>query len=190
MNQPIGNELLSMFVDGELDNRQTVELLQEVLEDDSACEQLKMLLKLRQAFGQWRSQGEEFHIEESNITPSVPPEVSSNILSFLERDWGRMLIAALLGGVLVLGGMFATQLGQKQNRPVVIVNDKREQEEDLKNQKKTQVEMQQHLVDTTEKQQIAQVFAFQESVAGPLSWYGADDENIQLQSAPQGNVKG
>ncbi len=190
MNQPIDNELLSMFVDGELDNKQTVELLQEVLDDKSACTQLKKLLKLRQAFGQWREQGDELPIEESNITPSIPSEVSSNRFSLMERDWGQMLITALLGGVLVLGGILATQHGQKQNRPVVIVTDKTEPEEDLKNQKKPQVGMQQYQVKKSEQQQIAQVFAFQESVAGPLNWYGADNESIQLKTAPQGKATG
>ena len=90
-----------------------------------------------------------------------------------------LVTAALLGGILVGGGIFVgSRLAGRQpgnlfvqqepsagpgevNRPVIVVTPQQQRD-------------------------IAEVFALHESVAGPLSWYAADDATIQVAPAKKG----
>jgi len=188
MNQHTNHELLSMFVDGELDHEQSNQLLQSTLENEDDCIHLKELLQIRSLFGYWRK------IEPTRETERMIPAPSSSLSpeshfkvgalkqssSLPGNEWGRVMIAAALGGVLVFGGMLATQFGKKNVSPIIVHENRNSHNDGFIPRSISQLDV----------KQISQVFAFQESVAGPLSWYGADENSIQLKVASKENAKG
>ena len=121
------------------------------------------MLQLRQALDPWRRQ-------EPPKTIVALPSAQSRRQGIALRV-GRLLSlasAALLGGVLVAGGFFlGGRFGVEQpavpiaRQPVVIVTPE-------------------------QRHEIARAFALHESVAGPLSWYAADDSTIQVAPAQKG----
>jgi hypothetical protein len=91
---------------------------------------------------------------------------------------GGLAVAACIGGLLVLAGVWAAggvggslrpgqerQVAVEPGTPPSVAN-----------------------VSAEQMQQVAKVFALHESVAGPLAWYAADDQNIRLASAQGGDV--
>jgi hypothetical protein len=159
--------LMSQLADGELPSDQVNELLLDVLDAPAEREKLKGLLRLRQATAGWRT--------------SQPPQPVV-ILADRSRTFrrGRMAwrmsslaVAACVGGLLVLAGVWAAgwmarpagpgrqgQMAQGPGAALAAIQ-----------------------VTPEQMRQVAKIFALHESVAGPLAWYAADDQNIRLASA-------
>jgi hypothetical protein len=82
---------------------------------------------------------------------------------------GSLAMAACVGGLLVLAGVWAAGGMGRSGRP-----------ESPGPGSGSRALAQ---VSPEQMQQVARVFAFHESVAGPLAWYAADDQNIRVASA-------
>jgi hypothetical protein len=78
---------------------------------------------------------------------------------------GGLAVAACVGGLLVLSGVWAAGFLRNAPRP---------------DAPPAAVAVQ---VSAEQMQQVAKVFALHESVAGPLAWYAADDRSIRVASA-------
>lgn len=158
--------LMSQLTDGELTSDETNSLLLNVLDDAAKRQKLKDMLRLRQATAGWRTS-----------QPNRPVMVVTERPRTFRRSrigWriGGLAVAACIGGLLVLAGSWATgwmgmvrpahqwQIAPYPNTPQAMVQ-----------------------VSSEQMQQVGKVFAFHESVAGPLAWYAADDQNIRLASA-------
>jgi len=159
--------LLSQLVDGELSVNQANQVLADVLDElthvlgnTEATAQLGAMLELREALDPWRRQ----ELPKTVVAlPSVHPNGKT---SHFRWHVVSLASAALLGGILVaggfvLGGRFGTERAAlpTARQPVVIVTPE-------------------------QRREIARAFALHESVAGPLSWYAADEANIRV--APAG----
>jgi len=150
--------LMSQLADGELSSDQANELLLSVLDAPADRERLKELLRLRQATVGWRTR-----------QPPRPVMIVAERPRTFRRGrtaWrlGSLAVAACVGGLLALAGIWgAGRLGgpvrQTYRWPTVAQ------------------------VTPEQMQQVAMIFALHESVAGPLAWYAADDQNIRLASA-------
>lgn len=155
MNSEHDEILMSMLADGELPSDQTNDLLLDVLDDAAGREKLKELLRLRQATAGWRA--------SQSPRPVMVVTGRPEPLRPRRRAWrmGSLALAACLGGLLVLVGVGAARwLGSRQvpgNAGAVVTSE--------------------------QMAQVSQAFALHESVAGPLAWYAADDQNIRLASA-------
>lgn len=170
--------LLSRLVDNELPDHQAVEVLMAALEDAELREELKAMLKLRQAMQAWRCQEPPRAIV---AVPTVPPAES-----VFHGGWRPMTLAAaaLLGAVLVTCGFYlggwlkADGVATASKQPSV----------DVKMQSRKASDQQRPIVIVTpeERSEIARAFALHESVAGPLSWYAADETTIQVAPIHQG----
>jgi hypothetical protein len=151
--------LLSQLVDGELPADQANQVLADVLDEPETSRRLKAMLQLRRAMEPWRRQ------EPVRAIVALP---AGNASHWRFRVTS-LAAAAVLGGVLVTGGFFlGSRLGAQrsglpmaQHPPVVLVTP-------------------------DERREIARAFALHESVAGPLSWYAADDATIQVAPAQKG----
>lgn len=165
--------LLSQLVDHELPIDEANEFLAGVLDElgdviykSEACGQLKRMLQLQQAMAPWRRQTPP---KQAIVMPAAPlapaPRAARRFLS--------LAAAALLGGVLVAGGFYlggrirggqpaASLAGAASASAHVVV------------------------VTPEQRREIARAFALHESVAGPLSWYAADEATIQLAPAQDG----
>jgi hypothetical protein len=159
--------LMSQLADGELPSDQTNELLLGVLDEPSGREKLKGLLRLRQATAGWRTS-----------QPPRPVVIVAERLRPLRRGlhaWrmGSLAVAACVGGLLVLTGVWAAGWMGNPAGP-------RHQWQIAPGPDANPVAT---LVTPEQMRQVAKVFALHESVAGPLAWYAADDQNIRLASA-------
>lgn len=159
--------LLSQLADGELPGDRANELLLGVLDAPAEREKLKGLLRLRQATVGWRA-----------MQPQRPVMVVSERPQSFHRGriaWrvSSLAVAACVGGLLVLTGIWAAgwlgktvrtgdqwQVAPRPDAPPAVAQ-----------------------VSPEQMQQVAKIFALHESVAGPLAWYAADDQNIRLASA-------
>jgi hypothetical protein len=168
MTADVNDLTLSQLADGELPCDQTVGTLLAVLDNEESRDRLRQHLQLRQMSAAWRSQqpssGLSRVLSESSPTPlKIQREVRSR------RQSGRgsqMLFASLVGGLLVALGVW---VGKSSNvAPVSPAGG---------------MGMQSFAVSPGQRQQIAQVFAFHESVAGPLKCFAADDKAIELAPA-------
>ena len=151
--------LLSQLADGELESDQINEVLLDVLDDADKRRQLKEHLRLRQSLGLWRRQEPARPIVALSAGHEIRPRHSS-----LSRRLGSLAAAAVIGGVLVLAGFWTAgrinpveEKGRGNSRVAAVTDE--------------------------QMRQVASVFALHESVAGPLKWYAADDQRIQLASA-------
>ena len=175
--------LLSQLVDGELPPEQANQVLAEVFDEladvlctSQAARQLHAMLELRQAFDPWRRQG------PAKAVASLPAESLPSPLgrwaqgdgSTEQRErtrhhpWISLASAALVGGVLVAGGfVLRGQVGLE--RPAVPTGGQP-----------------MVLITPEQRHDIARAFALHESVAGPLSWYAADDASIHVAPAEKG----
>jgi len=150
--------LMSQLADGELSSDQANELLLSVLDAPADREKLKALLRLRQTTAGWR-----------NRQPKRPVMIVAGRPGAFRRGraaWrmGGLAVAACVGGLLALAGIWAAgwlggPVRQTYQWPTVAQ------------------------VTPEQMQQVAMIFALHESVAGPLAWYAADDQNIRLASA-------
>ena len=178
--------LLSKLIDGELPVDQANQVLAEVFSElthvlgsAEAARQLSAMLQLRQALSPWRRQ----EPPKTVVTlPSVHPASKTS-----HSRWQMMSLAsaALLGGVLVAGGFLLGNLftGQRLGMPIA-----RQGEEPISGPERATREDRQPVIVVTPEQrhEIARAFALHESVAGPLSWYAADDATIQVAPAEKG----
>jgi hypothetical protein len=154
---------MSQLADGELASDDANELLLSALDDAAARERLKEILRLRQSTVAWRTR------EPDGPVMVVAERPRAFRASRHAWRMGSLAIAACVGAVLVLAGVWtASWLG----RPGVPEG-------------RTSVPGLVAAVSVTpeQMQQVANVFAFHESVAGPLAWYAADDQNIRVASA-------
>ena len=175
--------LLSQLVDGELPVDQANQVLAEVfgelthvLGSAEAARQLHAMLQLRQSLGPWRGQ-------EPSKTVMMPSSVHAAGKTSHSR-WHMISLAsaALLGGVLVAGGFLLGNLliGQRLGTPIA----RQDQGPTAATERVAQKDDQSVIVVTPEQRRdIARAFALHESVAGPLSWYAADDATIQVAPA-------
>lgn len=175
--------LLSQLVDGELPVDQANQVLADVfgqlthvLGSSEAATELNAMLELRQALGSWRSLEAPRPVV---VMPSVNP---GNGAARSRWHLASMAAAALVGGILVAGGFLLAHLlagpradtsiarqpalpmpgtsqgGPKNRQPAIVVTPQ-------------------------QRHEIAQAFALHESVAGPLSWYAADESSIRVAPA-------
>jgi hypothetical protein len=159
--------LMSQLADGELPSDQANELLLDVLDEPSGREKLKGLLRLRQATAGWRTSQPTQPVV---IVAERPRPLHRNRLAW---RMSSLAVAACVGGLLVLTGVWAAgwmgrpagpdQQGQIAQGPYAVPAAIQVTPEQMR--------------------QVAKVFALHESVAGPLAWYAADDQNIRLASA-------
>ena len=161
--------LLSQLVDGELPTHQANQVLAEVfnelshvLGNSETGRELSAMLQLQQAIDPWRRQEPPTTVM---TLPSVQPVGRTSHFGLQVIGYAA---AALLGGVLVAGGFF---LGGRATveRPVMPI-----------------AQQPAVIISPEQRQDIAQAFALHESVAGPLSWYAADDSTIQVAPAAKG----
>jgi hypothetical protein len=149
---------LSELVDGELDRDGANALLLETLDDAEARERLKGLLRLRHVLAPWRRQ------EPRCVQVPVAPASGR---SGSRSQAAGYAVAAAIGGLLVMGGfMLARSPGR----------------DDPGHAKTPMVGRGQQDLSPETVHQMAQVFAFHESVGGPLKWYASDDQEVQLAS--------
>ncbi len=161
--------LLSQLVDGELPADQANRVLAEVLDElvplpagAAAAREFDALVRLRRATEPWREQ------EPPRMVVAVAAEKSAGVASHAGWRAVSLASAVLLGGILVAGGYYlGGRSGIEPPRPPMV---------------------QQPVVVVTPEQrsEIARTFALHESVAGPLSWYAADDATIQVAPARTG----
>jgi hypothetical protein len=158
--------LLSQLVDGELPVDQANQVLADVFDElphvlgsAEAGVELNAMLQLRRALEPWRRQ------EPPKTLVALPAARPAGKMSRFKWRALSLASAALLGGILTTGGfLLGSRHGVEQpaaltiRQPVVVVTSERQRE-------------------------IAQAFSLHESVAGPLSWYAADDSTILVSPA-------
>ena len=150
--------LMSQLADGELPSDQANELLLRVLDTPADREKLKAWLRLRQATVGWRT------LQPPRPVMVVAEQPGAFRRSRMARRMAGLAVAACVGGLLALAGVWgAGRLGGpvRQTYPWPTAAQ----------------------VTPEQMRQVAMVFALHESVAGPLAWYAADDQNIRLASA-------
>ena len=156
---------MSQLVDGELTSDEANDVLLNVLDDAAGRTRLKQLLHLRRATAGWRTRQPERAVVILS-RPTRRLRVGQGA-----RRLGGIAVAACIGGLLVLAGVWATDLirGERTPPPVNTVSLYRPAPGAQ--------------VTPKQMQQVAEVFALHQAVAGPLAWYAADDQDIRLASA-------
>ena len=148
MQSHVDDLTLSQLADGELPPDQTVRTLLTVLESESLRERLQQQLQLRDMTAAWRSQNTAMSLPATVARPAEPRR----------EGWraGSILTASVVGGVLVLAGVWLGQSRGPSGAPAPLA------------------------VQPAQRAVIAKVFAFHESVAGPLKGYVSDDASVEL----------
>ncbi len=182
MNKPEQRELLlSQLADGELPADEAGQVLLEALDDAAARQRLKEMLQLRQSLGPWRRQ------ESPRAIVAVPPAGNAASHAHFGRRLLSLAAAAVLGGLLVAGGFLLGGLlgGGRPGEPVADRSkDSPPQVPKPPDEDRPTV----FVVTPEQRREVARVFALHESVAGPLSWYAADDSSIELGAARKKDV--
>jgi len=170
--------LLSQLVDHELPADQASRVLLEVLDDPEARRRLKTMLRLRQTLGLWREQ------EPARAIVAVPLGESPGGDSGPARPLLSLAAAVALGGVLVAAGFYLAGQFRKgpPEEPIAAVPEQPASRSEPAAPGSRQPAI---LVTPEQRREIAQAFALHESVAGPLSWYVADDSHIRVAPASE-----
>lgn len=158
MRNEMNEILLSQLADGELESDQANDVLLDVLDDQEARKRLKEHLRVRQSLKDWRRQ------EPQRPLVAVEGRARGARPLRLPHRLGTLAAAALIGGVLVFSGFWAGSGFRSpsrggEGRPTV------------------------PSVTSDQMTQLARAFELHESVAGPLRWYAADEQNIQVAAA-------
>jgi hypothetical protein len=159
--------ILSQLADGELTPDETAQTLLAVLNDSAARDRLTQHLHLRQMTAAWRMQQPSRNLAApvaAAPTPLRSPPASRVGNSRFQGS--SMLVASVVGGLLVTLGFWC---GKSSSVPPDTIADNTERRPAA--------------VSPLQRQQIAQVFAFHESVAGPLNCLATDDQAIELAPA-------
>lgn len=167
--------LLSQLVDHELPAEQANQVLGNLLDElgdvlykSEACQKLHTMLQLQKALGSWRRQTPP---TQAVVVSTAQPAIAN---THSTRRFLSLATAALVGGLLVAGGFY---LGGNRGEGNLVAGTPQMP-------KPSAVESPPVIVVTPEQQrEIARAFALHESVAGPLSWYAADDTTIQIAPA-------
>jgi len=171
MSASIDDLILSQLADGELAHDETVATLLDVLDSDESRDRLRKHLQLRQMTSAWRSQKPSSDLcpvlPQPSQTPPTPPSATTNGRPRRQRGHGtNFLVASLAGGLLVALGVWVGKSSHVAPQPFA-----------------GGAVPQPFVVSPGQRQQIAQVFAFHESVAGPLKCFAADDKAIEMAPA-------
>ena len=169
MHNEINDVQLSQLCDGELDNREMVQTLLGVLDDESARGRLQEQLKLRELMAPWRERTPSIPGAATATAPSPRPSPARGEGEITRHLRSLTTIAATLaGGLLVgVGAWLGSHFAQG---PAPIAQNRLHQ-------------LQHAVISPVQREQVAKVFAFHESVAGPLQWYASDDQEIELSAA-------
>ncbi len=152
---------LSQLADGELGDRAAAETMRATPDDSDARERFNSHLRLRLLTADWRERTgpPATFLRMSVLRTSAPAS----------RPAVGVLAATLAGGLLVLAGVWAgRQTAPETAAPLADFAPS-------------------EVISPDRRRQVAEVFAFHESVAGPLDWYAADDEAIRLGTSPPRN---
>ena len=178
MNNDNDEILMSQLADGELPSDQANDLLLGVLDDADGREKLKELIRLRHATAGWRASQPARPVMVVRSACPEPAEGSDRPRPVRPRRrlvlrMGGLAVAACIGGLLVLAGVWTAawvrgpvrplhqwQIAPGPDTPPTVAR-----------------------VSSEQMRQVAQAFELHESVAGPLAWYAADDQNVRLASA-------
>ncbi len=178
---------LSQLCDGELDNTAMVGVLLNVLDSPEAKERpqtesqrtLRDLLRLRQTTAAWRNREPTKTILPTS--PMITLDKSSRPMTNV-AVW--VATAACAVCLLLMGVVVGQYLNVGTAAPEVLIT------EDA-----PELNVSSQVVRAERRRQLAEVFAFHESVVGPLSWYAAAENAEDLamasgdpQSAPVGLV--
>lgn len=157
MNPKSNGERFSQLVDGELSTDETCDVLSATLDDADAREELKEMLNLQRSLRAWRT------LEpRSNLVAAAQPHRPPRRRRFLLA----CCVAAVAGAAVAVVGMSMFRANRKEG----VVPDQ------------SQVALP-ATVTREQRREIAEVFRFHQSVAGPLKWFAADDETVQLAAA-------
>jgi hypothetical protein len=177
---PFDEKQLSQLVDGELTADPLNDVLLLVLEDERARHRLHELLLLRQKLRPWREQSLQVKCAPLSAATRLPrrdgPQQQPT-----NSKWPRvsqLITAAVLGGVLVLGTMLAVQKSTEKPQPAGLVVSA---ESDIHHEESPDI---QAGVSSEQQRQVAEVFAFYESVAGPLKSYVDNEGTITMETLP------
>jgi len=168
MRNVVSKEQLSQLADGELPADEACTVLLETLDDPEARSQLESMLQLRRSLQSWRS------LMPRTTAPSVPRPDQPRRLRSRVTSLLAYCGAAMVGGVLVVAGLTLIRSGSEHTGAVQKPMDKQPPQS----------------VTPQQQREVAQVFQFHQSVAGPLRWYAADDDNILLSSAGKSESTG
>jgi hypothetical protein len=167
MSTRIDDLVLSQLADGELSHDETVGALLIALEDEESRDRLRQHLRLRQMSAAWRSQKPSANL--AGTLPAAAPtplRPTSNGWRNRNPHSNSVMVASVVGGLLVLLGVWVGKSSHVSLPPIVDTSHSP-----------------QFVVSPGQRQQIAQVFAFHESVAGPLKCFAADDQAIEVTPA-------
>ncbi len=133
------------------------------------------MLQLRNALGVWRRQ------EPTKTIVALPSILPPHGTARFGWQVLSLVSAVMLGGILVAGGVFLRDLltGRQLDAPIA----KSIAQSNSGSSEHTHPLI---VVSPEQRREIARAFALHESVAGPLSWYAADDATIQVAPAEKG----
>lgn len=179
---PVNDEQLSRLADGDLMADELAEVLLPTLADEAARDRLRDYLLLRQKLSKWRDQVPQHPATVAACYPStqVALEPDSEKRPAASR-WGfagQLAAAAALGGILVLGTLVVLK---PANRAAPSVGQVASQENAEESHAATAPHVQ---ISSEQQQQVADVFAFYESVAGPLKSYVDTEGTIAVETLP------
>ncbi len=161
---PISDEQFSSLADGELSADEQADVLLSVLDDDDARGRLRGHLAVRRQLRAWRQQAPR---ATARVLLAPAPELEKSLQHYSHSKWasfGQLAVAAVLGGVLVLGAVAASRWTE---RAMPIAAENRTPAEPAA--KSTSLHL--ALVSAERQRQVAEVFAFYESVTGPIKSY-------------------
>ncbi|MBS0261230.1 MAG: hypothetical protein JSS02_04680 [Planctomycetes bacterium] len=168
MTPNVDDLVLSQLADGELPPDETSQSLLAVLSDDAARDRLKQHLQLRQLTAAWRTQQPSRNLQPASVaaSPTPAPSLAESRQETARWHGSSVLVASLVGGFLVTLGFWC---GKSSFVPPSSLPDS--------------ASARPSVVSPLQRQQISQVFAFYESVAGPLKCLASDDQAIEMAPA-------